>query len=491
MKATKEQLEKRIAMLERKVVRQTKAREQAEQQLESFAWEIFKKNSSLSLSLEEAQRKTRELAFLHEISLRIANENSMELMILSVLKTLVSFSEADYATTIRLHRGECSNLTSLAVYSQEDGWMEHHPLMKAIVAHFNKSIEKQEEWLSSQLFFESSSKPYHCIYIAFPTGDQAQLVLVLIHKKHELSSDSLYVLNTAKGQIQTGIRRRINEARLNKYTLELESVLESLRETQEQLIQSEKMASLGQLAAGVAHEINNPLGYVRSNLQVLKEYMDELTVFEKQLYALSDDRSLSPSMIKTLLENTDLPLLFDDSKKIIDTNLEGIQRVSEIVQALKNVSRVSDEKFETLSLNQVVDNSLKVVRNELKYQHKVINKLDNEMPDIKGSFSQLQQVFINFFVNAAQAMPDGGTLIIDKQVTNESIKVYIIDTGVGMDEETQRKVFTPFFTTKPIGVGTGIGMSISYAILEKHSAEVSVQSEVRHGTTFTIKFPIN
>lgn len=490
MTMEKHELEKRIAMLERKVLRQIKAREQAEQQLETFSWEIFKKNSSLSLSLEAAQRRARELAFLHEVSLRIANENSMELMISSILKTLVSFSNADYATTLRLHRGKCSNLTSLAVYSIQHGWMEHNPLIEVISKHFDSSIEKEEEWLSTAFSFGSDGITHHCIYIAFPTGEHAHMVLILIHKQKALSSESLYVLNTAKRQLQTGIRRRINEARLNRYTLKLESVLKSLRETQEQLIQSEKMASLGQLAAGVAHEINNPLGFVRSNLQVLKEYIDEFSEFEEQLHTMIDSNNLSSSVLTALLDKTDLSFLFDDAKKIIDTNLDGIQRVSEIVQSLKNVSRVNEETFETIALNEVIDNSLKVVRNELKYQHEVINKVDHKIPTIEGNFSQLQQVFINLFVNAAQAMPDGGTLVIDKTIDETTIDIYVIDSGIGMDDETKRKVFTPFFTTKPVGIGTGIGMSISYAILEKHNTDISIESTLGEGTTFKLTFPL-
>jgi len=288
-----------------------------------------------------------------------------------------------------------------------------------------------------------------------------------------------------------------NSKNLARTIKELKLANEKLKQTQSQLLQQEKMASIGQLAAGVAHEINNPTGFVSSNLGTMGEYVEDLMkVFEKydKLYdfckKLEDERIASLLReIEDAKESIDLDFILEDFNKVIEESKEGMQRIKKIVQNLKDFSHPGEEKLTYVDVNKAIESTLSIVWNELKYKAEVIKEY-GEIPEIKGYPQQLNQVFMNMLINAAQAIKEKGRIRIKTYAEDKNIFIEISDTGVGMSEEVMSHIFEPFFTTKEVGRGTGLGLSMSYGIIKKHNGEIKVKSKIGEGTTFTVKLPL-
>ena len=290
----------------------------------------------------------------------------------------------------------------------------------------------------------------------------------------------------------SGIRQHLSDETIALRNTQLKQTVAHLQTTQEQLIQSEKMASLGQLAAGVAHEINNPIGYIRSNLQTLYDYIKEFKLtfklLEEKIYL---NGHLSRHEFNETLKKKEIDFLLTDAELIVKSNQDGIQRIKEIVEGLKSFSHVSDDNLKQISIYDCVDKALHVVANEFKYQHTIINELQTTLPKVLNNYGKLQQVFVNLFINSAHAMPEGGTIRIHSELYQQYLLIHVEDNGIGMDQKTKSQIFNPFFTTKPAGKGTGLGLSVSYAILETQNISIEVESELGKGTCFTLGFLIN
>jgi len=286
--------------------------------------------------------------------------------------------------------------------------------------------------------------------------------------------------------------RKQNEAALQKEKSEQALLIKKLEETQTQLIQSDKLASIGQLAAGVAHEINNPIGYVYSNLGTLKKYVQDmlslLDVYEQIETKVFDTEQLV--QIKETKERLDIAYLKDDLRVLIDESKDGITRVKKIVQSLKDFSHAdSVDEWQLSNLHQGLDSTLNIVNNEIKYKANVIKEY-GDIPDVECLPSQLNQVFMNLLVNAAHAIEDRGSITIRTDQQEHEVRVEISDTGKGIPPENLQKIFEPFFSTKPIGKGTGLGLSLSYGIIQKHRGRIEVSSEVGKGSSFRVYIPI-
>ncbi len=269
-------------------------------------------------------------------------------------------------------------------------------------------------------------------------------------------------------------------------------LIEELRQTQSQLLQSEKMASMGQLAAGVAHEINNPVGYVISNIATLKRYVtDILKLLDRyeDMESRITDKEHSDSL-QAFKEEIDLGFIRDDIQMLISESQDGTDRVKRIVQDLKDFSHVGESDWQWANLHDGLDSTLNIVCNEIKYKADIVKEY-GELPDVECLASQLNQVFMNLLLNAAQAIEDRGTIKIHTAI-NEKNQVIIefSDTGEGISKIHLNRIFDPFFTTKPVGSGTGLGLSLSYGIIKKHKGEIGVQSVEGEGTTFTITLPV-
>ncbi|MER2539783.1 MAG: ATP-binding protein [Azonexus sp.] len=264
-----------------------------------------------------------------------------------------------------------------------------------------------------------------------------------------------------------------------------EELIKKLKETQNQLLQSEKMAAIGQLAAGVAHEINNPVGFVNSNLGSLKIYANKL------LTVLNAYESNDPDQIAEACKKADLEFLREDLPSLITESQDGLNRVTKIVQDLKDFSHVDQAERQKANLNAAMESTLNVVWNELKYKAEVIREL-GVIPPVDCVPAQINQVFMNLLVNAVQAIPQQGKIFVRSGFEQEHVWFEVEDTGTGMSAEVQQRIFEPFFTTKPVGKGTGLGLSISYDIIvKKHHGRMDVKSEIDKGTCFRLWLPLN
>jgi two-component system NtrC family sensor kinase len=264
-------------------------------------------------------------------------------------------------------------------------------------------------------------------------------------------------------------------------------VRETLAQTQVLLLQSEKMASLGQLAAGIAHEINNPIGFINSNLSTLKKYTEKIVNTVKQIEELLNNGSRKDNIteFKNLQKQNKIDFILQDMVNVIEESLEGTQRVKHIVQDLKDFSHIDPKKVMLYNINDCVNSTVNIAWNELKHKCQVDKQL-GDIPLILCNPQQINQVILNILVNSAQAIDHDGLITITTVPEGEGVRLEIKDNGCGIPKDIVDRIFDPFFTTKEPGQGTGLGLHIVYSIISKHGGSIEVQSEVGVGTTFII-----
>jgi two-component system NtrC family sensor kinase len=274
---------------------------------------------------------------------------------------------------------------------------------------------------------------------------------------------------------------------------ELKDLNQKLSSAQTLLTQSEKLASIGQLAAGVAHEINNPVGYVISNFESLRKYITQLfrilAAYERAEPLVGDVGTRAE--LTALREEVELDFLKEDIPALMAECREGIERVRKIVQDLKDFSRVDGrQEWEMADLHRGINSTLNIVNNEIKYKADVVREY-GDLPDVECLPSEINQVVLNLLVNAAHAIGERrGVITIRTGRAGDEVSIQIADDGCGIAPENLARIFDPFFTTKPIGEGTGLGLSLSYGIVQKHHGRIDVWSEPGRGTKFTVHLPI-
>lgn len=285
--------------------------------------------------------------------------------------------------------------------------------------------------------------------------------------------------------------RKARQRELQQRHDELEAAHRRLAGAQEQLLQSEKMASIGLLAAGVAHEINNPIGYVHSNLGTLQEYVAALfSLIEQQDAALQGADPGVREAIRLQRERLDIDFILGDLPKLLDESREGIERVTKIVQDLKEFSYVGrGDAMRPSDLHKGLESTLNIVWNDLKYKCRV-EKHYGELPPVECHLSEINQVLVNLLINAGQAVENRGTITIATGAEDGEAWISIADNGCGIAPDVLPRIFDPFYTSKPIGRGTGLGLAIAYSIVSKHHGRIEVQSEQGVGTTFRVVLPV-
>lgn len=280
------------------------------------------------------------------------------------------------------------------------------------------------------------------------------------------------------------------EEQVARRTADLEKAMTDLKSYQDQLIQQEKLATIGHLAAGVAHEIKSPTGYIGSNLGSMKKHFDKISEFiAVQDRAIQD---LLPEKRTELIEarkRLKIDLVLADVEDIIVESLEGVEKIKKIVEGLKSFSRKEQETVRAADINECLENALTVAWNELKYKA-TVEKHYGDLPPVECFQNQLGQVFMNLLVNGAHAIEKQGLITIDSRQDGDFVIVSISDNGHGIPKSIQHKIFEPFFTTKELGVGTGLGLSIIKEIVAKHHGEIHFESEEGKGSIFTVRIPL-
>jgi two-component system, NtrC family, sensor kinase len=302
---------------------------------------------------------------------------------------------------------------------------------------------------------------------------------------------SLLALVMANHSMHVERDNRILE--LSTLNATMQRINSMLEEAQDQVIQSEKLASIGQLSAGVAHEINNPLAFALSNLSSLESYLAQLFAL-LGAYIDADEKlgaTAPPPLgaVRALRQQTDFAFLRDDTAALVSESRDGLLRVKRIVQDLRDFSRGgAEEVWQAIDVHKALDSTLNIVHGEFKYKANIVRDY-GELPEIECMPSRLNQVFLNLLVNAGQSIDDNGTITVSTGTDGTDAWICVADTGCGIAAEDLSRIFDPFFTTKPVGMGTGLGLSVSHAIMHKHSGRIEVSSELGHGTRFTVRLP--
>jgi len=345
-----------------------------------------------------------------------------------------------------------------------------------------------------------------------PLGAFVQKVLnhLIVYSHKNLLTSGLHGQVVEESYVQLKQKAALLEKSKQKYRLlaegleiEVEKKTKEIKETQAQLMQQEKMASIGHLAAGVAHEINNPMGFISSNLNTLEDYDKDLRSLIEQYTALVSGlkeamateegrAAISERLghISKIEKEMDIDFILEDIPNLIKESLEGAERIKKIVIDLKDFAHPAEQKLECADINRNLESTLNIVWNELKYKATVIKKY-GELPEVRCYAQQLNQVFMNILVNAAQAIEKEGEIRIATRAVDGQVEIAISDTGSGIPKENLSKLFDPFFTTREVGKGTGLGLNVAYNIIQKHKGTIEVESEVGKGTTFTIRIPVN
>ena len=283
---------------------------------------------------------------------------------------------------------------------------------------------------------------------------------------------------------------------------ELQESIKTLKASNLQLLQSEKMASIGQLAAGIAHEVNNPVGFISSNLSTLRDYIEDVRqVIAAQRFAIKTGVDCKDAQryveinakaiadLNTLLEKVDLDFLMVDMNDLLDESIDGIDRIRKIVADLLDFSRTNSSEYKNADINALIEKSLNVAWNELKYKTDV-NRDFGELPAVYCNDGKLTQVFLNLLLNASHAIEDHGEITIKTRRAGDNVSIIVSDTGVGISENVIANIFDPFFTTKSVSEGTGLGLHIVRSVIDAHQGTITVDSELGKGTSFAILLPI-
>ncbi|MDD5329823.1 MAG: ATP-binding protein [Sulfuricella sp.] len=436
-----------------------------EHSLEKMSQELTDINRNLRRELNEKQQTERALR-KSEASLaraqQIARLGSWEW---SVGDNEIIWSEEVYRIF------GLANFSELVSYDDFIGWV-HPDDRERVACAVTASVEEKAPYRVEHRIVQPNGAVRHVLEQGTVATDEAGKPVRMYGTVHDITE------------------RKLAELALQKEKEEQAALIKKLEEAHNQLLQSEKMASIGQLAAGVAHEINNPTGYVSSNLGTLRDYVEQLLAVLAAYEAIDD--SLPPEeqdRIRAVKKRAELDYLKEDVLPLLAESQEGIGRVRRIVQDLKDFSHVDESEWLVADLHKGLDSTLNVVNNEIKYKATVAKEYGN-IPPVRCLASQLNQVFMNLLVNAAHAITDKGTITVRTRRVGEEVWVEVEDTGSGIAPENINRIFDPFFTTKPVGKGTGLGLSLSYGIVQKHKGQIEVESELGKGTTFRVRLPV-
>jgi len=414
------------------------------------------------------------------------------------LEQLIAERSAELSATVKQLAAFMEN-SPVGVLRMESGCVTHHNRVAAAMfglkpnklvgmkgSEFFISADNYRELIQRGVPMLAKGKPLqHEMWLRHGSGS-ALWVQIIAYAADPANADAgtWWLL-----QDRTEFRRTQDE--LHSNFERIKETNQKLEQAQNQLLQSDKMASVGQLAAGVAHEINNPIGFVGSNLHSLKAYVQDMMALI-DAYQQAEAGGFGPEQRAELAKiqaRVEMDYLREDVPQLLSESEDGLGRVKRIVQDLKDFSRVDQADWQEADLNAGLESTLNVVMHEVKYKAGVIRHL-SPLPAVRCLAAQLNQVFMNLIVNASQAITSHGTITLSSGQVDDWVWVEVADTGCGMPPEVIKRVFEPFFTTKPVGKGTGLGLSLSFSIVQRHGGEIRIRSVINQGTAFKVWIPI-
>lgn len=506
----------RVALLNRTLELERRARESAERRLRARNDELDDAHRQIEESLAELHARTAELELLHEIAFYTQQDPDTHTILRAFLRSVCNRCGWPCGHVFFPGEGdEAARLVSSDIWESREDFDA-----RSLIEASGNLVFTAGEGVPGRAFAEGvvvyqeniddhNDNPRAAIYqelglsssFAVPIRAFGRIVAVtefFSPDSHSRDEKFLRNVETAALQLGTGIDRRESEVQLRQNITSLEQANADLRATKDQLVQSEKLVSIGQLAAGIAHEINNPIGFVMSNVNSLRDYVQTLVemlgCYERFVSAVGQgneqivDGALAE--IRTRSDSNDLEFVRSDATAIIEESVEGMMRVKDIVEGLKTFARTDGSTLDEADVHEIIEVSLKMVWNELKYNC-TIERDFGDLPGIVCNAGKLGQVFTNLLVNASHAIGEQGLIrIATRRSDDGGVEITVSDNGHGIDAGKLKEIFNPFFTTKPVGQGTGLGLSVSYGIIQDHGGKISVESEPGAGTTFIIRLPV-
>ncbi|MDD2878992.1 MAG: bacteriohemerythrin [Rhodoferax sp.] len=395
------------------------------------------------------------------------------------------------------HQAFVDEIIQMRRQYEEDGSLTGTELLRFLSSWLSFHILEEDQRMAAQLkdmaagqtalmAYEHANQP--------PDGAHAVYHSALLDLFTLLTerNQKLVLANEAvrKTQAALTMANQSLELRVQERTRDLADTVTRLKQTQAQLLQSEKMAAVGQLAAGVAHEINNPIGFVTSNLGSLSGYVGQLFdligVYQATNATLTTEQQ---SSVAAARQKIDFDYLQEDMPGLIRESREGLERVKKIVSGLRDFSSADNSQWAPADLNQVLESALGVVASEIKSKASVAKALAS-LPPVSCMASQIKQVLVNLLTNAAQAIDKQGLITVRSGAQSGQVWLEVCDTGCGMAPDVQKRIFEPFYTTQAVGKGTGLGLSTSWEIIKQHHGELAVHSEPGKGSTFRVSLPV-
>jgi signal transduction histidine kinase len=493
--------------------REKTVRKEAEKQLEDRSRDLYKANEQLDIHYQNLSSEFQKNALLLKIFRYSLNSQKLSDSLPGIISSMLTMGRLpmgffDYYPLNRSRNPFRSN-----VYSNDE--VTQHESIAALLndnsinsiidtistevisshkifylSDFNKSLKDEE------LQFLKRLEIGGILALPVTANNHTAAIIYLILGYDEREIDDLIALFEASiKQLGILIEHRYSSEQLEQNYLHLRTMVDKLDATQKQLAHSEKMASIGQLSAGIAHEINNPMGYVKSNISSLKDYNDvfyEALLYAHKIAEISPNERSKPNHIydefKQFWQKSDIYYLLKDSRDLLKETANGIDRVVDIVSGLKSFAKASDKKWNLCNINDCLEEALKSSNCELKYKCR-IKKYLRDIPSVIGSKGELIQVFLNLIINAGEALDSDGEIQLSTKKKDDGVEIRVSDNGSGIEKNNYLKIFEPFFTTKDVGQGTGLGLSISFGIIENHKGKIEVSSELGKGTCFSVWLP--
>lgn len=458
-------LEKRITLLEKALMRERLARSEIEKQLENYSRESYISQQNLINAIQNEELMQEQLEFLAFLTQYILSENSLSSLRTKFTEHLAYLIGHQWMIHLVIEYGHINDKHS--VYNKAGQWLKFNNtelIFASIEQLVPKDVNNWHLFTQQQLMVFNSHHPefeaQNLLSFRYEVNNDAGIICIGLDD-FVLSDEAKKTLHIAGLQFCTAIANWQNRQNSDATTFAIDDIYKELEETQRLLSQNEKLVSIGILAAGVAHEINNPLSYVMSNLELIGESLSELAIERNNKFELQE---------------------------LVAICHEGLKKISNIVSSISKISRQSRGNFQPLCITDVIHDARQVISHRINQGYDFVEVFTPKVPTINGHYDELEQVFVNLFTNALDAMPSGGTIRVSVSSEDGYVVVVVSDNGIGMTKEVMSSIFSPFFTSKEVDKGTGLGLSISYAIIERHHADIQVNSKPNEGSRFTIRF---